>query len=36
MIKYTVMLACGNYQGVIGFAMAKAEAVPIACQKVLY
>lgn len=33
-IKYTAMLACGNYNGVIGFAKAKAPAVPIALQKV--
>ncbi|KAI3679991.1 hypothetical protein L2E82_50728 [Cichorium intybus] len=33
LIKYTVMLACGNYHGVIGFAKAKGPAVPIACQK---
>lgn len=33
LIKYTVMLACGNYHGVIGFAKAKAPAIPIACQK---
>ncbi|KAL1552175.1 hypothetical protein AAHA92_13005 [Salvia divinorum] len=32
-IKYTAMLACGNYNGVIGFAKAKAPAVPIALQK---
>ncbi|KAL7611299.1 hypothetical protein Lser_V15G10350 [Lactuca serriola] len=33
LIKYTVMLACGNYNGVIGFAKAKGPAVPTACQK---
>lgn len=33
-MKYTAMLACGNYNGVIGFAKAKAPAVPIALQKV--
>ncbi|KAI3705959.1 hypothetical protein L1987_76209 [Smallanthus sonchifolius] len=33
LIKYTVMLACGNYHGVIGFAKAKGPAVPTACQK---
>ncbi|XP_052195964.1 uncharacterized protein LOC127803613 [Diospyros lotus] len=32
-IKYTAMLACGNYHGVIGFAKAKGAAVPIALQK---
>lgn len=32
-VKYTAMLACGNYNGVIGFAKAKAPAVPIALQK---
>ncbi|XP_057801628.1 uncharacterized protein LOC131016866 [Salvia miltiorrhiza] len=32
-IKYTAMLACGNYNGVIGFAKAKAPAVPLALQK---
>ncbi|KAI4324516.1 hypothetical protein MLD38_030000 [Melastoma candidum] len=31
--KYTAMLACGNYQGVVGFAKAKGPAVPIALQK---
>ncbi|KAI7724704.1 hypothetical protein M8C21_004581 [Ambrosia artemisiifolia] len=33
LIKYTVLLACGNYHGVIGFAKAKGPAVPTACQK---
>ncbi|GFY83971.1 ribosomal protein S5 family protein [Actinidia rufa] len=33
-IKYTAMLACGNYHGVVGFAKAKGPAVPIALQKV--
>lgn len=33
-VKYTAMLACGNYHGLIGFAKAKAPAVPIALQKV--
>ncbi|GAB2282384.1 hypothetical protein Dimus_016929 [Dionaea muscipula] len=33
MIKYTAILACGNYNGVIGFAKAKGPAVPIALQK---
>ncbi|KAK6926217.1 Ribosomal protein S5, N-terminal [Dillenia turbinata] len=32
-VKYTAMLACGNYHGVIGFAKAKGPAVPIALQK---
>ncbi|GAB2248479.1 hypothetical protein Droror1_Dr00008361 [Drosera rotundifolia] len=33
MIKYTAILACGNYNGVIGFAKARGPAVPIALQK---
>ncbi|GAV91816.1 Ribosomal_S5 domain-containing protein [Cephalotus follicularis] len=33
-VKYTAMLACGNYHGVVGFAKAKGPAVPIALQKV--
>ncbi|GKV05527.1 hypothetical protein SLEP1_g17528 [Rubroshorea leprosula] len=32
-VKYTAILACGNYHGVIGFAKAKGPAVPIALQK---
>lgn len=32
-VKYTAMIACGNYNGVIGFAKAKAPAVQIALQK---
>lgn len=32
-IKYTAMLACGNYHGVVGFAKAKGPAVPVALQK---
>ncbi|KAK7351467.1 hypothetical protein VNO77_10954 [Canavalia gladiata] len=32
-VKYTAMLACGNYNGVIGFAKAKGPAVPVAFQK---
>lgn len=36
MIKYTAILACGNYHGVVGFAKAKGPAVPIALQKVNY
>ncbi|KAF5735295.1 putative 30S ribosomal protein S5 [Tripterygium wilfordii] len=31
--KYTVLLACGNYNGVVGFAKAKGPASPIALQK---
>lgn len=33
-MKYTAMVACGNYNGVIGFAKAKGPAVPVALQKV--
>ncbi|KAI3721269.1 hypothetical protein L2E82_32275 [Cichorium intybus] len=33
LIKYTVMLACGNYDVVIDFAKGKGPAVRIACQK---
>ncbi|KAL2331541.1 hypothetical protein Fmac_019122 [Flemingia macrophylla] len=32
-VKYTAMVACGNYNGVIGFAKAKGPAVPVALQK---
>ncbi|EOY10259.1 Ribosomal protein S5 family protein [Theobroma cacao] len=32
-IKYTALLACGNYHGVVGYAKAKGAAVPIALQK---
>ncbi|KAL6997968.1 hypothetical protein U1Q18_008092 [Sarracenia purpurea var. burkii] len=32
-VKYTAMLACGNYHGIIGFAKAKGPAIPIALQK---
>lgn len=32
-IKYTAILACGNYHGVVGFAKAKGPAVAIALQK---
>ncbi|XP_059625113.1 uncharacterized protein LOC132268295 [Cornus florida] len=32
-VKYSAMLACGNYHGVIGFAKARGPAVPIALQK---
>ena len=34
MVKYTAILACGNYHGVVGYAKAKGPAVPIALQKV--
>ncbi|KAH7844489.1 hypothetical protein Vadar_028595 [Vaccinium darrowii] len=33
-VKYTAMLACGNYHGIVGFA--KGPAVPIALQKTSY
>ncbi|KAL2454032.1 Ribosomal protein S5 family protein [Abeliophyllum distichum] len=32
-VKYTAMLACGNYHGVVGFAKAKGPSIPIALQK---
>ncbi|KAL2334634.1 hypothetical protein Fmac_015847 [Flemingia macrophylla] len=32
-VKYTAMVACGNYNGVFGFAKAKGPAVPVALQK---
>ncbi|XP_058101289.1 uncharacterized protein LOC131245693 [Magnolia sinica] len=32
-VKYTAMLACGNYHGVVGFAKGKGPAIPIALQK---
>lgn len=32
-IKYSAMLACGNYHGVVGFAKAKGPTVPVALQK---
>uniref|UniRef100_A0A803MFP0 S5 DRBM domain-containing protein n=1 Tax=Chenopodium quinoa TaxID=63459 RepID=A0A803MFP0_CHEQI len=32
-IKYTAIIACGNYNGVVGFAKAKGPAIPIALQK---
>lgn len=32
-IKYTALLACGNYHGIVGYAKAKGPAVPIALQK---
>ncbi|XP_026416892.1 uncharacterized protein LOC113312349 [Papaver somniferum] len=34
--KYTPMLVCGNYNGVIGFAKGKGPAAPIALQKGRY
>lgn len=36
MTKYTAILACGNYQGVVGFAKAKGPSIPVALQKVLF
>ncbi|KAL2319363.1 hypothetical protein Fmac_028332 [Flemingia macrophylla] len=33
-VKYTAMVACGNYNGVIGFAKAKGPAIPVALQMV--
>lgn len=36
MVKYTAMLACGNYNGVIGFAKAKGPRVHVAIQKVIH
>lgn len=32
-VKYTALLACGNYHGIVGYATAKGPAVPIALQK---
>lgn len=32
-VKYTALLACGNYHGVVGYAKAKGPAIPIALQK---
>ncbi|KAL3653984.1 hypothetical protein CASFOL_003665 [Castilleja foliolosa] len=32
-VKYTAMLACGNYHGVVGFAKAKGPTIPVALQK---
>ncbi|XP_021816181.1 uncharacterized protein LOC110758591 [Prunus avium] len=32
-VKYSAILACGNYHGVVGYAKAKGPAVPIALQK---
>ncbi|KAK7311800.1 hypothetical protein RJT34_10165 [Clitoria ternatea] len=32
-VKYTAIIACGNYNGVIGYAKAKGPAVPVALQK---
>ena len=34
MVKYTAIIACGNYNGIVGYAKAKGPAVPIALQKV--
>lgn len=36
MVKYTAILACGNYHGVVGYAKAKGPAIPIALQKVSF
>lgn len=35
MRKFTGIVACGNYQGLIGFARAKGPTVPGALDKVL-
>ncbi|XP_062001591.1 small ribosomal subunit protein uS5m [Rosa rugosa] len=32
-VKYTAILVCGNYHGVVGYAKAKGPAVPLALQK---
>lgn len=32
-VKYTAIIACGNYNGVVGYAKAKGPAIPIALQK---
>ncbi|KNA22083.1 hypothetical protein SOVF_037280 [Spinacia oleracea] len=32
-IKFTAIIACGNYNGVVGYAKAKGPAIPIALQK---
>ncbi|KAL6586856.1 hypothetical protein OROMI_001844 [Orobanche minor] len=32
-VKYTAILACGNYHGVVGFGKAKGPAMPVAIQK---
>ncbi|KAJ4843260.1 hypothetical protein Tsubulata_009863 [Turnera subulata] len=32
-VKYTAILACGNYNGAVGFAKAKGPAAPVALQK---
>ncbi|KAH9625928.1 hypothetical protein KSS87_020448 [Heliosperma pusillum] len=32
-VKYSAILACGNYNGVVGYAKAKGPAIPIALQK---
>lgn len=36
MVKYTAIIACGNYNGVVGYAKAKGPAIPIALQKVCW
>ncbi|XP_061339345.1 small ribosomal subunit protein uS5m isoform X2 [Gastrolobium bilobum] len=32
-VKYTAIMACGNFNGVVGYAKAKGPAVPVALQK---
>ncbi|XP_074302171.1 uncharacterized protein LOC141633639 [Silene latifolia] len=32
-VKYSAIVACGNYNGVVGYAKAKGSAVPLALQK---
>lgn len=32
-VKYTAIIACGNYNGVVGYAKAKGPAIPLALQK---
>lgn len=34
MAKYSAVVACGNYNGVIGFAKARGPKMPVAVQKV--
>lgn len=34
MVKYTAIVACGNYHGVVGYAKAKGPVVNVALQKV--
>ena len=36
MVKYSAIVACGNYNGVVGFAKAKGPKIPVALQKVCY